>query len=381
MISPLASHVVPPRLREVVLAEREIGTRLDQLAGQPTGDSEADELLSDLARMSRVREEKARHRLREICGEAPDSLPGRRPQGPGRTPGAVAALGEAFGFMSRMMIAYTALAPATNRVRDSAITAHEGLTGHLARDGTQECLLAMGRIAGIIHAAAIRELESEGIDCQCTCPCCGLGLCVCGNGTRVALSEAWMAARPHFAADETPIPRPRRTSGAAAADLKEGDAIVAVDGTAITSYPQLQTAIKAHEPGSAIEFDVLRDGRRQRIIAVRTIDLGDGDLPLDCEAPSGEGFYLDRARDLQQKLRRRAETGAGSANLASLSTRETQVLRLLVDGATNPMIAAKLHIQRPTVARHVQNILAKLNVTNRAEAAAIGAEHGLRSDL
>lgn len=56
-----------------------------------------------------------------------------------------------------------------------------------------------------------------------------------------------------------------------------------------------------------------------------------------------------------------------------------QVLRLLVDGATNPMNAAKLLIQCPTVARHVQNIVVKLDVTNRSEAASIGAVARLRS--
>jgi DNA-binding CsgD family transcriptional regulator len=147
----------------------------------------------------------------------------------------------------------------------------------------------------------------------------------------------------------------------------------------VVSYPQLQTSIKAREMGETIAFEVQRQGATRRISVLRAADVGDPDLPLDCEAPSGEAFYLDRARDLQQRLRHRLATGPLDS-IETLSVREVQVLRLVVDGATNPMIAAKLRLKRPTVARHVQNILKKLNVTTRTEAAAIGAAHGLTRD-
>ena len=54
----------------------------------------------------------------------------------------------------------------------------------------------------------------------------------------------------------------------------------------------------------------------------------------------------------------------------SLTERESEIARLITDGATNPQIAQSLFLSRKTVERHVSNILLKLGVKNRAELAA-----------
>jgi DNA-binding NarL/FixJ family response regulator len=60
-----------------------------------------------------------------------------------------------------------------------------------------------------------------------------------------------------------------------------------------------------------------------------------------------------------------------------LSARELEVLRLLAAGKTNRDIAAELVISEHTVARHVQNIFAKLRLSSRAAATAFAFEHDL----
>ena len=61
----------------------------------------------------------------------------------------------------------------------------------------------------------------------------------------------------------------------------------------------------------------------------------------------------------------------------ALSGRELEVLRLVAAGKTNREIAATLVVSEHTVARHVQNIFAKLRVSSRTAATAFAFEHEL----
>lgn len=66
-----------------------------------------------------------------------------------------------------------------------------------------------------------------------------------------------------------------------------------------------------------------------------------------------------------------------TAGAHGLSRRELEVLRLVASGKSNREIAAALVISEHTVARHVQNIFAKLRLSSRAAATAFAFEHDL----
>jgi len=76
--------------------------------------------------------------------------------------------------------------------------------------------------------------------------------------------------------------------------------------------------------------------------------------------------------DLARKLADRNDT-------EELSPREAEVLRLVVKGLTNPEIAEVLQFSLGTAKAHLRSILAKLQVTDRTEAAAEAYRRGLVS--
>lgn len=78
---------------------------------------------------------------------------------------------------------------------------------------------------------------------------------------------------------------------------------------------------------------------------------------------------------------RRAVKEEESASFADLSQQEKLVLQLVSEGRTNREIAEKLYLGEGTVRNYVSSILAKLNVSNRAEAAAYAVQHNLKDYL
>jgi DNA-binding CsgD family transcriptional regulator len=64
-----------------------------------------------------------------------------------------------------------------------------------------------------------------------------------------------------------------------------------------------------------------------------------------------------------------------------LTAREREVLALLPDRRTNQDIADQLYISKKTASVHVSNILRKLGVANRGEAAALDYRRGITSPV
>jgi DNA-binding NarL/FixJ family response regulator len=103
----------------------------------------------------------------------------------------------------------------------------------------------------------------------------------------------------------------------------------------------------------------------QLVDAVHTVAAGDALL-----APAV-------TRRLITEFARRLGPATPPAALADLTTRETDVLRLMAQGLTNREIAAELVLGDATIKTHVARVLMKLGLRNRVQAVVYAYESGL----
>jgi DNA-binding NarL/FixJ family response regulator len=74
---------------------------------------------------------------------------------------------------------------------------------------------------------------------------------------------------------------------------------------------------------------------------------------------------------------RRRSTANGKADLNELSTRETEVIRLIAEGLSNKEISARLNLSEKTIKNHISRIFSKLNIYARTQAAVHAIKLGL----
>jgi DNA-binding NarL/FixJ family response regulator len=133
-----------------------------------------------------------------------------------------------------------------------------------------------------------------------------------------------------------------------------------VEVVALTSFGEEERVRAALEAGAS--GYLLKDSDADEVsAAIRAAHRGE--LPLDPAI----------ARGLTSSLREESRSGLD----ADLTTRELDVLQLLGAGKTNRQIAAELEISERTARTHVSNILGKLDLTSRTQAALWAVREGL----
>jgi DNA-binding NarL/FixJ family response regulator len=110
--------------------------------------------------------------------------------------------------------------------------------------------------------------------------------------------------------------------------------------------------------------------------------IGSDDLIRAVEAVGRGEALLDSALTQRVFERvRQATRKEHEASFANLTEQEMRVLAQVAEGKTNREIAQALFLGEGTVRNYVSSILKKLNLTNRAEAAAYAVEHNLKEFL
>jgi DNA-binding NarL/FixJ family response regulator len=135
----------------------------------------------------------------------------------------------------------------------------------------------------------------------------------------------------------------------------------------LTSYAEDEMLFAAIRAGAA-GYVLKQAGGQDVVRAIETV--GEGKSLLD---PSlTERVFAE--------VRRAARAQEATA-FSQLTEQERRVLLLVADGKTNKEIAHDLHLGEGTVRNYVSNILSKLGLANRAEAAAYATRHNLRDTL
>ena len=112
---------------------------------------------------------------------------------------------------------------------------------------------------------------------------------------------------------------------------------------------------------------LLKDASIQELVAgIRAAAHGEALI-----SPHIAGKVLQRVRATS------ADSGIEALIRTELSDREIEVLKLIANGQDNAVIAAELHISPKTVKNHISNILMKLQIDNRIQAAVYAVRSGI----
>ena len=134
----------------------------------------------------------------------------------------------------------------------------------------------------------------------------------------------------------------------------------------------------AHEPNVVLHNGdgtdpIILKGSAERVTDDEELARVDDAYAAAFASFGSDRYRLQAERELRKlghSIHRRTRPGKGdSSGVDSLTERELQIARLVVDRKTNPQIAAELFLSSKTVEAHLRNTFRKLGVTSRVEVA------------
>lgn len=146
----------------------------------------------------------------------------------------------------------------------------------------------------------------------------------------------------------------------------------------IKKLPETKVIMLTSYAEDNLLFDAILAGASGYVLK----QIGSGELVNALERIGRGESLLDPAvtQKVFDRVRKTAREAQSSA-FAALTERELQVLALIAEGKTNKEIAEKAFLSEKTIRNYVSSILDKLNVSNRAEAAAYAVKHKLGEQL
>jgi two-component system, NarL family, nitrate/nitrite response regulator NarL len=214
---------------------------------------------------------------------------------------------------------------------------------------------------------------------------------ICDNSLLHSGLQSVLAGTPFMIAEESPATGPRLVSEEAHEPLLCIQAVSQLSSRSLEVVRQVKErhpaarivvladhidlALVAQGRGSGIDgFCLTASSREVLITTLKLVMLGERVLPgvlvrsiLDNMALSPE-LGPQESNDL-------GTPRASEPGVRSITAREAEILRCLMDGAPNKLIARKLDVAEATVKVHVKAILRKIGVANRTQAAMWAMDH------
>ncbi len=196
------------------------------------------------------------------------------------------------------------------------------------------------------------------------------------------LTRSWLALDRHAEAKRAAVAAEAWAStvqlpmAAAWADRTAAEVELALGDASRAAERALASAAAADAVGAPIEAALSRTLAGRALAQAGDVDRAAAELQRaasdfeTCGALRHRNEAERELRKLGHRIHRRTRPGnANGTGIESLTEREDQVARLVVDRKTNPQIAAELFLSQKTVETHLRNIFRKLDVASRVELA------------